>query len=308
MAYALFFVAGSLVSGGAVFAASGTWVSALYQNASIYTNNAFNTSGSQLDYKGSSYIKTNAVMSALDNEGFTTSWNGQSLTIDNSSQTYIPSNNTQSSSSTVNSNASTYYNAASSNSVSLFDYPQFAEGTGDLPGTTTIYSSFVDNLGNRYLEPALSWNLSTTGSTASSTSSTSSTNAASTTNVTLGNTLGQPYGSQIINQHVNYQTFHQQAGTAGTFSKIYNLNDNYSYLTATLAPSAYYNNQPVNNDVGSLEIINEATGTDLYYYSNFSSNITSPVTFTVPLYYVNQIEVIFKTDGLGLINPQLIKY
>ena len=296
MAYALFFVAGSLVSGGAVFAASGTWVSALYQSANIYTNNAFNTSSSQLDYNGSSYINTNALMSALDHEGFTSSWNGQSLTIDNSSPTYIPSSSTQTSSSTVNSNASTYYNAASSNSVSLFDYPQFAEGTGDLPGTTTIYSSFVDNLGNRYLEPALSWNLSATGSTTSN------------TNVTLGNTLGQPYSSQIINQHVNYQTFHQQAGTAGTFSKIYNLNGNYSYFTATLAPSAYYNNQPVNNDVGSLEIINEATGTDLYYYSNFSSNITSPVTFTVPLYYVNQIEVIFKTDGLGLINPQLIKY
>ncbi len=299
--YALFFAAGSLVSGGAVFAATGTYVQALYQSANLYVpNNSYNTYTDQLTYNGVSYINTNSLLNALNDAGVYSYWNGQTLTINGvtnytSSSTYYPY--TTVTSSVASTNPTTYTYVPNSQSVSLFDFPQFAAGTGDQPGSTAIYSSFVDNLGNRYLEPAMCWNVSSSSGTTSS----------STTNVTLGNTLGQPYGSELLNQHVNYQSFQDTSGSTGTFSKIYNLNGNYNSLTFTLSPSAYYNSMPVNSNIGSLEIVNTATGTDLFNYSNFSTNITAPVSYTVPLSGVNQVEVIFKTNGLGLINPLLIK-
>lgn len=316
LTYALFFAAGSLVSGGAVFAATGSYVQAFLQSANVYVpNNSYNAYTNQLTYNGAPYINVNSVVSALSDAGVSSSWNGQTLTVNGTYSSYstytpystyypstsyyypyYPYNYTASTGSTT---PSTYSYTPSSSSTSLFDFPQFAEGTGDQAGTTAVYSSFVDNLGNRYLEPTLCWSLSSTGNSSSSSSNSNS--------VTLGNTLGQPYSSELINQHVNYQTFQATDGTSGTFSKIYNLNSKYSYLTFTLAPSAYYNNQPVNNNIGSLEIVNEATGTDIFNYSNFSSNITAPVTYSVPVSYVNQIEIIFNTDGLGFINPQLVK-
>ena len=294
LTYALFFVAGSMVSGGAVFASSGFLVQALYKNANIYDSNSpSTTASSQLIYNGASFINTNDLVRSLNNAGVSTAWNGSSLTINNNSSTFIPGLTTPTTTA-PNTLTSTL---ASANSISLFDYPQFAEGTGDQPGSTAIYSSFIDNLGNTYLEPTMSWK------------TTSATNNSSSSNnyLTLGNTFSQPYASQLLNQHVNYQTFQPSIGSTGTFSKIYNLNNNFSYFSATLAPSAYFNNVSPNNNIGSLEILNASTGSILYYYNDINSNNSSPIQVMVPLYNINQIEIIFTTDGVGLINPQLIK-
>lgn len=163
--------------------------------------------------------------------------------------------------------------------VSLFNYPHFALGNSNQTGSTTIYNDFVDNLGNKYTLPTLSWNVSAPASTSTSTSNT-------TTN--------------------SYPLFYPTQGNNGTFSMIYNLFGKYKGFSATLAPSAYFNDTTINSDTGSLEI-DRGDGSAMFTSGNISSGNLSPTRVYVSLNGVKQIQVTFVSNGLGLINPVLIK-
>ena len=168
--------------------------------------------------------------------------------------------------------------------VSLFNFPHFAIGNSNVSGSTTIYNNFIDNLGNKYNLPTLAWNVQAPASS----------NPASTTSSTSSSTAN------------SYQPFYSTLGSNGTLSLIYNLFGKYKGFSATLAPSAYFNNTTINSDTGSFEI-DRGNGTALFTSGNVSSGNLTPTRVYVPLNGVKQIQVTFVSNGLGLINPVLIK-
>ena len=87
---------------------------------------------------------------------------------------------------------------------------------------------------------------------------------------------------------------------------IYNLYGNYRAFSAILVPSAYFNNTTINPNTGSLEI-DRGSGNAIYTSGNISSGNLQPTRVYVNLTGVNQIQVTFISNGLGLIDPELIK-
>ena len=171
----------------------------------------------------------------------------------------------------------------SSRTISLFDYPQFALGNSNATGSTTTYNNFADNLGNRYTLPTLSWNVPQPASTVTTTNGTGTS----------------------VSTAPKYLPFNTQQGTSGTFSRIYNLYGKYRAFVAVLAPSAYLNTTTILANTGSLEI-DRGDGNALYTSGNVSSGNLATTRVFVNLTGVRQIQVTFITNGLGLIDPELI--
>ncbi len=306
--------AGLLLSGGIVYAASGYPVTALSSTGTVNVNGTV-APISELTYHGVHFYALGSVSSLLrnahiqvgQNSGYlhiSSPYAGSSLSVNiggnslgsisqilNSGVPYVNTNTLFSAfgkiglTSTISSRAANISLPVSlqafphAREVSLFSFPHFALGNSNVAGSTSIYGTFQDNLGNTYTLPTMSWNVQVpAGATTPASSSSTST----------------------------YQTFYPTAGSNGTFSLIYNLYGKYKAFSATLAPSAYFNNTTINPNTGNFEIV-RGNGTTLFTSGNISSGNMKPTPVYVALNGVNQIQVTFTTSGLGLINPILIK-
>jgi len=301
-----------IMSGGIVFAATGHYVRALLSTGKL-TANGKSASIPELYYNGAHYYPFSAafrllnyakingaqsygnlrISSPFSNSDINVSIGGNSLgnvsEILNQGVPYVNANVLFNAFNKVGINASISNRSVNislpvdlavyppTKVVSLFDYPHFALGNSNAAGSTTIYNNFVDNLGNNYTLPTLSWNVSAP--------------AAPTTTTTTA---------------VKYLPFYPTAGTSGTFSEIYNLYGKYKGFSALLVPSAYFNNTTINSNTGSLEI-DRGNGTALFTSGNVSSGNLSPTHVYVSLYGVKQIQVTFTSNGLGMVDPVLIK-
>lgn len=306
-----------IMSGGIVFAATGHYVRALLSTGKL-TANGRSASIPELYYNGAHYYPFSAafrllnyakisgaqsygnlrISSPFSSSDINVSIGGNSLgnvsEILNQGVPYVNANVLFNAFNKVGINASISNRSVNislpvdlavyppTKVVSLFDYPHFALGNSNAAGSTTIYNNFSDNLGNNYTLPTLSWNVSAP--------------AATTTSTTTASTTTAP----------KYLPFYPTTGTSGTFSEIYNLYGKYKGFSALLVPSAYFNNTTINSNTGSLEI-DRGNGTALFTSGNVSSGNLSPTHVYVSLYGVKQIQVTFTSNGLGMVDPVLIK-